>query len=267
MMAYLFGKGFKGGPDSRLNRNHHCNLSGIDFEITLPDSNVVISEPEKAVNIPFKSSGWFNNNCEQTSNHCFVSLPVFRRWVYLGPFWKVFNDPFGSLVFDVWVKKTLPETTLEVDNLETLEAAINKDYRDYFESETPGKYGQGKNFQVRQEAQARYSASHWQNEVGRQQMKAYIKNRIQELPSGFEIHKHDTINWLFYSLAKEPNYPKHHYCVPLDDRYYLDVSFLYAVDFPQYFHIWQAHAEQAEQRIMASIRLNYGNHIEASKNR
>ena len=257
LFTYLFGKGYKGGPDFNLERTHYYDLNGIELEMTVPDSNIVFAPSSAPPLYPFKLSGWFEANCEQSANHFYVDCDAGGMWAYVGPYWKVGREPFGVLSLSVRIKRTLPDYTLAHSDLNALEAAIRWDYEEHFEAEEPGKYGRGQNRQTRKEARERFSQSHWQNDEGRRREALHIKKWSRELPEHFETREYGTQRWLYYALEREPNYPKHHYCQPLDEQYYLDVFFSYRLDFPQYLHLWKDHAEAAEQRMIERIRLNF----------
>jgi len=92
----------------------------------------------------------------------------------------------------------------------------------------------------------------------------FIKNRTSEVPDKFESREIGMQNWLYYSMEKEPNYPVHHYCQALDEQFYLDVKFSYFINFKEYFHIWKDHTEEAEQRLVQAVRLNFPNEIDYS---
>lgn len=186
-----------------------------------------------------------------------------QPWAYIGPRWKVNDRTFGVLDVQLSIERTTPDKVLDMNDLDTLAEAIRWDYEWYFEVAESGKYGQGKNREARAEIESRYSASHWQNETGNQQREAALRNRLRELPSQFETRSYGDQKWLYYSLNKEPNYPAHYYCQPLDDHYYLYVRFGYGIDQPDYFHIWQADAEAAEQRIMEMVRLTFPSRLQA----
>ena len=227
LFTYLFGKGYKGGPDFNLERTHYYDLNGIELEMTVPDSNIVFAPSDQSPTFPFKSPGWFEANRRQLANHFYVRLNAGGMWAYTGPYWKVGREPFGTLTLLTWIKRTPPGYTLASGDLSTLEAAIRWDYEEHFEANEPGKYGRGKNRKTRKEALETYGKPHWDNEMGREQMALYIKQGTRELPRYFETREYGTQRWLYYALEREPMYPAHHYCQPLDDRYYLDIFFLW----------------------------------------
>lgn len=262
-LSYIFGKKFKGGPDFRLESTHHYDLNGIDLEITAPDSNVVFDTSKNESHFPFKIPGWFDSNFRQSSNHRFVPLNAGGTWYYMGPFWKVGNQPFGSLGFSARIKRCLPEKKLHLGDINKLKAAIVLDYKSHFESDTPGKYGEGQNTKTRIEASEKYDKPHLINLPEMQLRKEkFIETYSQEIPNAFETKEFGMTKWLFYSLKREPNYPVNHYCAALDDTFYLDLHFHYALDFRSYFHLWKDHAEAAEQSMIEKVRLTFPNQIE-----
>jgi hypothetical protein len=254
--TYIFGRGYTGGPDFELNESYQLDLDGITLEATLPRDNVVCSGIAQPVNFPFRSSGWFDTHCKQTSNH-FYACVLAHNWAYLGPYWKVMNEPFGILSASFWIKRTLPGRTLVMDDLTTLDAAIHWDYEEFFEAEEPGQYGRGNNTQARQEADQMYDRPYEVSEGLKAQKAIYLKQRLCAIPSAFERRRFDALTWVYYGVEREPNYPIRHYCHPLDGKYYLDLHFHYGIHFREYFHLWQAHAEAAEQRIMSTVRLRF----------
>jgi hypothetical protein len=262
LFTYLFGKGFTGGPDFSKLETFRFDLDGAELNLTLPKSNVSIPLGEININFPFRSPGWFDNHCSQLWNHFFVSI-FGEFWAYCGPYWKVLNEPFGTLKIRVAIERVPPDKALDISDLDTLAEAIRWNYEWYFEVAEPGNYGQGKNRVARAEIEDRYSAPHRQDELGRQQREAALRKRCRELPANFETRRYGDQNWLYYALEKEPNYPAHYYCQPLDDQYYLYVRFGYRIDFRDYFHIWQADAEVAEQRMIELVKLTFPNRLQA----
>ncbi len=260
--TYVFGKGYTGGPDFNQMETFRFELEDAQLSLNLPKTNVDIPIGEIGINYPFRSPGWFDDNCKQMWNHFYVSV-FGEMWGYRGPYWKVMNEPFGVLDILVAIKRVLPEKTLDVNNLDTLAEAIRWDYEWYFEVEEPGKYGRGYNREMRQKADDEYLARHPSipEERKLQQKELRISKSIRELPMHFETRQYGDQKWLYYALNKEPNYPTHYYCQPLDEQYYLYVRFHYGIDFRDYFHLWQADAEAAEQRMMEMIKLTYPNRL------
>ena len=264
-LTYLFGKGFKGGPDFNLNQTHTVNLNGIQLEVTLPETNLMVAPSPNIQDFPFKQEGWFDQHSRQLWNHHYVELNIGCPWFYTGPFWKVLNEPFGSLSFQAHLKRTLPGCSLEFGNLDSLKKAIEWDYKEHFEAPEEGKYGRGINTKAIADAKIRFKDPFWHNEAGKKQLEAFLRNRMRELPETFETREYGTEKWLYYSLKREPNYPTHHYCQILDEHFYLDIYFHYRIDFRKYFPIWKDHAEAAEQRIMESVRLHFPDRLQEAQ--
>jgi hypothetical protein len=262
LITYLFGKGFTGGPDFNKLETFYFELEDTELSLTLPKTNVDIPHGEIGINFPFRSPGWFDEQSRQIGNHFYVRV-LGDMWAYLGPVWKVLNEPFGVLGFRIGIKRALPEKTLDLNNLDTLAEAIRWDYEWYFEKEAPGKYGRGRNREVRQKAEDEYNSRHPRIPEERKlsDMEKTLRNLLRELPTHFETRQYGDQKWLYYALKKEPTYPAHYYCQPLDEQYYLYARFGYGIDFREYFHIWQADAEAAEQRMMEMIKLTFPNRL------
>lgn len=256
----IFGSGFKGGPDFNLNRTLRVTLNDIELELSIPDSNIAQGEDIHAPKILLEQEGWFEQHCSQLANHYFFPMAA-RRWVYIGPFRKVLREPFGSLLFNCWLKRENSEKSIPIVDLNTLQKSICWEYEKYFEVDEPGALLRGKNRKARQQADSIYGKSHWQNSVGEEQKKIFLEQETQELPSVFDEIKFGMQNWLCYSLKKEPNYPTRHYCQPLEKQFYIDIFFQHVIDQPKYYNVWRDHAEEAEQRIMQMIRLNFPNRL------
>ncbi|MFA5530898.1 MAG: hypothetical protein WDA11_09565, partial [Thiohalomonadaceae bacterium] len=256
------------GPDFSTLETFRFDLEGIKLSLSLPKSNFAVSRDEMNINLPFRSSGWFDTHCEQMWNHFYVML-VGRPWAYIGPFWKTAADrTFGVLDVQAAIKRAPPDKVLDPNDLDTLADAIRWDYEWYFEVAEPGDYGQGKNRKARQKAEDEYNARHpaVPEATKLSQKAAYLKNALRELPTHFETRCYGDQNWLYYALEKEPAYPAHYYCQPLDERYYLYIRFGYGIDLRPYFHLWQANAEAAEQRIIETVRLDFPNRLPAPDN-
>jgi hypothetical protein len=260
-LTYVFGKGYTGGPNFSTLETFRFDLEGIKLSLSLPKSNFPVPRDEMNINLPFRSSGWFDTHCEQMWNHFYVML-VGRPWAYIGPFWKTAADrTFGVLDVQAAIKRAPADKVLDPDDLDTLAEAIRWDYEWYFEVAEPGKYGQGGNRTTRQEAEDEYNAHPRLREEIRQRQKAGLLKYLRELPTHFETRCYGDQNWLYYALEKEPAYPAHYYCQPLDERYYLYIRFGYGIDLRPYFHLWQADAEAAEQRIIETVRLDFPNRL------
>jgi hypothetical protein len=260
--TYVFGKGYTGGPDFNQLETFRFELEDAELSLTLPKTNVAIPIGNIVVNHPFRSPGWFDENCEQMANH--FSAHIFTElWGYRGPYWKVMNEPFGVLSCRVEIKRARPEKRLDLGNLNDLAEAIRWDYEWYYEIAEPGKYGQGSNREVRQEAEEEYNSRHPKipEEKKLRDKEKTLQNLLRELPTKFETRQFGDQEWLYYALKREPSYPAHYYCHPLDEEYYLSIRFGYRIDFRDYFHLWQADAEAAEQRMMGMIKLTYPNRL------
>ena len=66
-LTYVFGKGFTGGPDFRLNQTETVNLNGILLEVTLPESNILAAPSSPVREFPFKQEGWFDAHSRRSS--------------------------------------------------------------------------------------------------------------------------------------------------------------------------------------------------------
>jgi hypothetical protein len=264
-LTYFFGKGYTGGPDFSKLETLRFDLEGNDLSITIPATNIALPRGEISVNIPFRSPGWFDKHCRQMWNH-FYARVFGESWAYVGPFWKAFPDPtFGVLSLSLDIKRVLPGMALEMNNLDTLAEAIHRDYEWYFEEEEPGDYGRGGNRKARQEVEEEYNNRHPSvpEERKRERKEALLKHYLRELPTQFETRRYGDQAWLHYALEREPTYPTHYYCQPLADHYYLYVKFSYRIDLSDYFHLWQADAEAAEQRIIEMVKLTFPNRLQA----
>ena len=261
--TYVFGKGYTGGPDFSRFEKFRFDLEGMQLSLSVPGSNVALPHAEMNINLPFRSPGWFEDHCEQQANHFYITV-FGDLWVYIGPFWKTSSDrTFGVLDVQVGIKRAPSDKVLDLNDLDTLAKAIRWDYEWYFEEAEPGDYGRGGNRVTRQEAEDEYNARFRSPEEIRQRQKAGLLQYLRELPTHFETRRYGDQNWLYYALEKEPAYPAHYYCQPLDERYYLYVRFGYRIDLRQHFHLWQANAEAAEQRIIETVRLSTPNRLEA----
>jgi hypothetical protein len=260
--TYVFGKGYTGGPDFNQLETFRFELEDAELSLTLPKSNLSLPRKEININLPFRSQDWFDENKIQAGSHLFV-LILGQPWVYSGPFWKVANNPFGVLDVQFALERVHSDKFLDVDNLDTLADAIRWNYEWYYEIAEPGKYGQGSNREVRQEAEEEYSSRHPKipEEKKLRDKEKTLENLLRELPTQFETRQFGDQKWLYYALNKEPNYPTHYYCQPLDEQYYIYVRFHYGIDFREYFHLWKADAEAAEHRIMGMIKLTYPNRL------
>jgi hypothetical protein len=262
LFRYPFGKSFTGGPDFNQLETFYFELEDAELSLTLPKTNIDIPLGKIGINYPFRSPGWFEDQSRQLWNNFYVSI-FGEMWGYRGPFWKVSNELFGVLDISVCIKQALPEKKLDLDNLDTLAEAIRWDYEWYFEVAEPGKYGQGKNRKARKNAEDEYNARHPSipEERKLRQKELGLSKSLRELPTHFETRQYGDQKWLYYALKKEPTYPAHYYCQPLDEQYYLYARFGYGIDFREYFHIWQADAEAAEQRMMEMIKLTFPNRL------
>ena len=263
--TYVFGKGYTGGPDFSKLETFRFDLEGINLTLSAPKSNFAVPRGEMNINLPFGSPGWFDAHCRQLANHFFV-IVFGRPWAYIGPFWRTSSDrTFGVLSVEVAIKRTLPDKVLDMNDLDTLAQAIRWDYEWYFEREEPGKYGRGHNREARRKAEEEYNARHPSipEEMKLRDKALSLAHSLCELPTHFETRGYDDQEWLYYALEKEPAYPAHYYCQPLDEHYYLYVRFGYRIDLRPHFHLWQAHAEAAEQRIMETVKLSFPNRLPA----
>jgi hypothetical protein len=255
LWTYVFGRGFTGGPGLASDEHFSLDLDGIALEVSLPPSNVVVDDMSQRVNFPYRSQGWFEREQRQSSNHFYVSL-LAHNWAYLGPHWKVMNEPFGIFSVEFRLKRTLPGYALSVDDFTTLEKAIHWEYEEYFEAKVPGQYFRGHNTEVRQKAEKEFAPRlHPTSRNLGVEKERYLQRWLRAVPKAFEVRAYNARSWVYYGVEHQQSYPERHYCHQLDERYYLDVLFHYGIDFRQYFHLWKDHAEAAEQRIMNSVRL------------
>ncbi len=263
--TYVFGKGYTGGPDFSKLETFRFDLEGAELRLSVPASNTALPRGEININLPFRSPGWFDAHRRQQANHFYVNV-FGDLWAYTGPFWRVGPDrTFGVLDVHVALKRTLPDKVLDPNSFDTLAEAIRWDYEWYFEVAEPGKYGRGNNRNARREAEEEYKARHPSipEETKLRDKALSLAHALCELPTQFEIRRYGDQRWLYYALKKEPTYPAHYYCQPLDEQHYLYVRFGYGIDFRQFFHLWQADAEAAEQRIIETVKLSFPNRLPA----
>jgi hypothetical protein len=78
--------------------------------------------------------------------------------------------------------------------------------------------------EVRQRAEEMFTKSYEATRDLKAEKARYLEKYLSQIPKHFERRNHGDQSWVYYGLEREPLFPAHHYCRPLDERYYLDIS-------------------------------------------
>lgn len=251
-------RGFAGGPDFRTQKNIVFLLEGVGFEIGLPASNVVTEEPPRDINHLFKREGWFEENSEQHFQHLHVHVYT-EVWLYTPAVNVVPASEYGQLTLSIWLKR-VPEGFNALDR-EALAATLNDEYEQHFNSPIiggPGQHGIGVNTKIRQKVAALSSAR--STPFSEARFEEEVRLRIEQY-GGPPIAPAEVVplhgeDWVFYR-EDNPQRTKSRedfYCLPLDERYYLQIRFMHRVNRSDKI-AWQKHADKAQQQIISSIRV------------
>ncbi len=253
-------RGFAGGPDFNTQQAITFLLEDVEFRLKLPMSNIVTEEPPRDINYPFRRKGWFEENLKQQRQHRYVQMYT-EMWYYLPPITVVPDSEYGVLTLSIWLKR-VPETVNALDR-QALAATVSAEYDQHYNSPTIGEPGQhflGLNTEIRKKvaAQSAARATPFSSARFAQEVNLRIEQYGAPPIAPAEVVSLHGEDWVFYR-EDNPNPERtlsrqDFYCLPLDERYYLQLRFKHRVSRSDK-KAWQKHANQAQQKILDSISV------------
>ncbi|MEN3160329.1 hypothetical protein ABC502_18300 [Alkalimonas sp. NCh-2] len=263
-------QGFAGGPD--FNKLHKLTLRLEEYrlELMLPYSNIASYEQPKQINFPFRAQGWFEANAEQDWHHYGVHVHT-EGWCYLAPIIRFDGGEYGVLWLQLKIKK-VPDAVNALNRNE-LAQHVTDEYDAHYNSEVIGPEGNGQglgwNTQQRKKLEAEAEDAASRGATGRKdRLEEHARLQIQSF--GFpplkpaQVISMHGFDWVFYQERRGESITRtDHYCLPLDKRYYLALSFKHQVDVSSE-KSWQRHAEKAQLNIVKSLRLHVGPELDTA---
>ncbi len=251
-------RGFAGGPDFNTQQAITFLLEDVEFRLKLPVSNIVTEEPPRDINHPFRRKGWFEENLEQHRQHLYAHVYT-EIWYYLPPVTIMPDSEYGQLSLSIWLKR-VPAGVNALDR-EALAATVSAEYDQHYNSPTIGEadqHGIGVNTKIRKKVAAQSAArtEPFSDAFFAREVELRIESYGAPPIAPAEVVSLHGEDWVFYreDNPKRTRYRQDFYCLPLDERYYLQLGFTHRVDRSDK-KAWQKHANQAQQRIMDSISV------------
>ena len=257
-------QGFAGGPDFSNLHKLTFALEEYRLELMLPYSNIVSQEQPKQINFPFRAPGWFEANAKQDWHHYGVHIHT-EGWCYLAPVVRFDGGEYGVLWLQLKIKK-VPDTVNALNRNE-LAQHVTDEYDAHYNSEVIGSEGNGQglgwNTQQRKKLEAEAEEAASRGATGRKdRLEEHV--RLQILNFGFpplkpaQVISMHGFDWVFYQEQRGESATRtDQYCLPLDKRHYLALSFKHQVDVSSE-KSWQQHADKAQLNIVKSLRLRVG---------
>lgn len=257
-------QGFAGGPDFSNLHKLTFALEEYQLELMLPYSNIASQEQPKQINFPFRAQGWFEAHAQQDWHHYGVHVHT-EGWCYLAPVVRFDGGEYGVLWLQLKIKK-VPDNVNALNRNELAQHVTNE-YDAHYNSDVIGPEGNGQglgwNTQQRKKLEAEAEEAASRGAVGRKdRLEEHVRQQIQSF--GFpplkpaQIISMHGFDWVFYQEQRGESISRtDHYCLPLDKRYYLTLSFKHQVDVSSE-KSWQQHADKAQHNIVKGLLLRVG---------
>jgi len=247
-LVQAYFRGFIGGPDFSRCIAHNYILDDKQLSFNIPNSNVVAAETPADINIPHKSSTWFEQNKKSFEQHEFVRFFT-ENWMYLPPISITPSSEYGMLSCQFRIKKT---NKVDVLNKTNLASFVTEAYHEFHNGID------GVNTEIRQTAieQSSKMAMPFEAEELENQINLIINNRGKPTIPAAVIKKINETDWIFYQELRSNVFSRSDfYCLPLSETCFLEVEFRHRVDLNHKHKKWKKHALASQERIMASITL------------
>ena len=172
-----------------------------------------------------------------------------ENWMYLPPASYLPSNEYGMLSCQLRIKQT---QKINVQDFEQLKHFVIESYDNFHW----GPYGDNTKIKNDTTLESSKRANPWVGEA----LKEEISGRIEvygqpPLPAAKEIiiNNHQ---WVLYQECRGNVLSRHDfYCLPLNERAFLEIKFNHRVDRSDKHEKWAKHALESQQRIMESIKL------------
>ena len=243
-----YWRGFVGGPDFTRSINHRFILEDKLLSVSIPDSNVAAVPSVIDVSFPHTSTSWFKQHTKIYDQHQFVRI-ITENWMYMPPIAFAPSSEYGMLTCQLRIKQT---DKINVQDKHALAEFVIQQYDDFHNGP------EGKNTQIRKEIteQSSKRATPWSPDELEEEIAGWIENRGKPPIPQAQIKRFNQTDWVFYQESKSNRYTHiNYYCLPLSPTSFLEVKFNCRVDLNHKFKKWSQHAQESQERIMASIQL------------
>ncbi len=252
-------RGFRGGPDFSTSHDIVVVLEDTLLTISLPVTDVELVDVSQKTKFPFTKNGWFEANAEQRRQHHFVKV-ITKYWAYIPTRFTVLFSQLGTLCFSAKIKRILPEKNIDVQCLDSLGKSVVAEYHEFYNSPVIGKDSfLGSNTRIIAETQDYYRKNHpsFSEERIKEQVEFCLESRGHPSILPHQIKRFDNMEWVYYCESDSHSLSRDRmYCLPLNEYYYLCLSFSCYVDWAHKFKFWEGNVEAAEKRIMESVKID-----------
>lgn len=249
-------RGFKGGPDFDNCVEVTALMEDWQLNIDVPATKIVTEEPPRNINYPFNQDGWFQSHSKQSSHYHYVEIDT-QLWYYL-PVNVLFKGELGLLSLSTQLRKIHHDKTINTQDLDALGNSIIAEYDEYYNAPIDSPNGPGPNVSRRKKREDEVRQA-WDGFITEEEIQAKIEERYREPYPPMPEHQIVPIqgkDWVFcVENSAESHTHSNIYSIPLNEKYYLSLHFRHRVDWQPKYQSWKQHADQAEKKIMQTVRL------------
>jgi hypothetical protein len=246
-------RGYKGGPNFDLKRNHKFSLDNINVTLDIPLSFPQVYEEPEVVSYPIEDKGWFKLYSEKIWHREYVLLRQ-ENWFYYSPFSTSFRGELGSLVCSLTLHKLPKEHSEALQSPDELGEYLFNEYMQFYNTSENRNDGSGRNNEIRNRVESRlkdrgfpFTPEELEEET-QSELDSFGYPDISE----YSIKNINQIQWVTLQYTKHKT-TRIFYNVTLTNNYYL--SFEFTIERNKKEIKWVEAAIKASKKIMESIKL------------
>lgn len=254
-------RGYRGGPDfNNIQKEHYYLDEELKLTVALPVCNPLKQPKTKIVNYPFTEANWFETNYSQIRHSRYIPIHE-SYWFY----WPLIRTPMSDELGSLRLNITIGKLASPVTSTKELGHAILKEYNDYYNSSSIGKYFKGHNTELINEIEAHSArrATPFSDEEKQHHIESNLLNSGFPEISQFDECTFNNIEWIKYTeIRSNETKKKYVFATQLNEKYYLMANFTFDLNMSQNDKPWYKDANAAITPIMEGIILK---HIESLK--
>jgi hypothetical protein len=245
-------RSYRGGPDFKNIQEDHYYLDD-EFKLTvaIPVCNPFKLPNTKIINYPYTEPNWFDNHYSQIGHSKYIPINE-SYWFY----WPLLRTPMTSELGNLRLNIALGRLLSPVTSSEELGHAVLKQYNDYYNSSSLGKYGKGHNTELVNEVEAHSAcrATPFSDKEKQEQIDSHMLSFGFPEISQFNEYKFNNIEWTKYTqIRSNKTRKKYVFATLLEKKYYLMANFTFDMNMSN--KPWYKNAEAAITPIMEGITL------------
>jgi hypothetical protein len=248
-------RGYRGGPNFDLIKNHQLSLGDFTVTIDVPHSFPQVQTKPKIVNYPIEDESWFEKYYNQLLHRHYILLRQ-EYWFYYPLVPTPFRDELGSLFYDIALHKVSKNESGNILSPDELGQYLLLEYDNYHNAPEEGEDGSGWNSGIRNRIKKRSEERAFPFTPEELEEKARLEIKKYGWPD-IENYSVVTINdklWAHFKYKKNGD-SYIYYSIALTRDYYLTVEFTLSTNMTDESYRWHKDALATSKELMKGLKF------------